>query len=125
MSELDALLAAARARIDRYGPEEARRAVQAGAVIVDIRPVAQREATGVIPGSLVIDRNVLEWRLEPGGTHRHPDAPPADATVIVTCQAGYASSLAAAALRDIGVARAGDLDGGVAAWAAAGLPLAR
>ena len=125
MSELRALLAAARARIDRYTPEEAQRAVAAGAVLVDIRPIDQRQATGEIPGALLIPRNVLEWRLEPGGPHRHPQAPGPDAVVIVVCQSGYQSSLAAATLRDIGVVRAGDLDGGVEAWRGAGLPLAR
>ncbi len=124
MSELQALLDAARGRIDRYSPEEAVRAVEDGAVLVDIRPADQRAATGEIPGALVIARNVLEWRLEPGGADRHPDAPEPEAVVIVVCQAGYASSLAAASLRDLGIDRAGDLDGGVEAWRAAGLPLA-
>jgi rhodanese-related sulfurtransferase len=125
LSELEALLDGARARIDRFTPEAARRAMDEGAVVVDIRPADQRAATGEIPGALVIARNVLEWRLEPGGEHRHPDAPDPDAVVIVACQAGYASSLAAATLRDIGIARAADLEGGVEAWAAAGLALAR
>ncbi|MDP9345043.1 MAG: rhodanese-like domain-containing protein [Actinomycetota bacterium] len=124
MSELQALLDAARGRIDRYSPEEAVRAVEDGAVLVDIRPADQRAATGEIPGALVIARNVLEWRLEPGGADRHPDAPEPEAVVIVVCQAGYASSLAAASLRDLGIDRAGDLDGGVEAWRAVGLPLA-
>jgi rhodanese-related sulfurtransferase len=123
LSELDALLESARARIDRFTPEQARRAVGEGAVIVDIRPAEQRAATGEIPCALVIARNVLEWRLEPGGEHRHPQAPEPDTVVIVACQQGYQSSLAAATLRDIGIARAGDLDGGVEAWADAGLAL--
>jgi rhodanese-related sulfurtransferase len=125
LSELRALLEAARARIDRYTPAEAQRAVAEGAVLVDIRPIDQRQATGEIPGALLIPRNVLEWRLEPGGENRHPDAPAADAVVILVCQQGFQSSLAAAVLRDIGIARAGDLAGGVEAWVAAGLPLAR
>ena len=125
MSELRALLDAARARIDRYTPAEAQRAVAAGAVLVDIRPIDQRQATGEIPGALLIPRNVLEWRLEPGGSDRHRDAPEPDTTVIVVCQQGFQSSLAAAALRDVGLAHAGDLDGGIEAWIAAGLPVAR
>ena len=89
-------------------------------MLVDIRPVDQRQATGEIQGALLIPRNVLEWRLEPGGANRHRDAPPPDAVVIVVCQQGYQSTLAAATLRDIGIARAGDLVGGAEAWGAAG-----
>ncbi len=119
---VDALLAAARARLQRLTPEQARDAVRQGALIVDIRPYAQRVAEGEVPGALVVERNVLEWRFDPTSTARLPQAR-ADLQVVVLCSEGYTSSLAAAALHDVGVPRATDLTGGVAAWRAAGLPL--
>ena len=121
---LDDLLAEARARLDaRPGPAEVAAAQAAGALLVDIRPVAQRRRDGEIPGALVVERNVLEWRLAPGSAHRLPDAGDPDRVVVVVCNEGYASSLAAATLRELGLTRATDLDGGIQAWIAAGLPV--
>jgi rhodanese-related sulfurtransferase len=96
--------------------------MQHGAVLVDIRPVAQRAEFGAIPGAIIIERNVLEWRLDPRSDARLDFANSYDLEVIVTCQEGYTSSLAAAALLDLGLHRATDLEGGFAAWRAAGLP---
>jgi rhodanese-related sulfurtransferase len=119
---IDDLLAAARARLQRLGPVAVAAALENGAVLIDIRPAAQRAEHGEIPGALVIERNVLEWRLDPRSDARLPFADRYDLEVIVTCQEGYTSSLAAAALQDLGLHRATDLAGGYAAWRAAGLP---
>ena len=119
---IDDLLAAARARLRRLSALETFVAVDRGAVLVDIRPAAQRAEHGEIPGAIVIERNVLEWRLDPRSDARLSFADRYDLEVIVTCQEGYTSSLAAAALQDIGLTRATDLAGGFAAWRAAGLP---
>lgn len=119
---LNRMLAAARDGVVRPGPALAAEQVRAGAVLVDIRPHAQRVAEGEIPGALVIERNVLEWRLDPRGTRRLPLAG-ADLRVVLFCSAGYASSLAAHCLRQLGVPHATDLDGGFQAWRAAGLPV--
>jgi rhodanese-related sulfurtransferase len=86
-----------------------------GGLVVDIRPIEQRERDGELPGALVIDRNVLEWRLDPTSPHRLPVVRGGQVVVIV-CNEGYASSLAAATLRDVGVDRATDLDGGYQAY---------
>jgi rhodanese-related sulfurtransferase len=118
---IDELLADARARLIRLDPHQTHRAVGRGAVLVDIRPAAQRAEHGEIPGALIIERNVLEWRLDPRSEARLPFTR-YDLEVIVTCQEGYTSSLAAAALQDLGLHRATDLDGGFKAWQAAGLP---
>ena len=120
---IDALLAEARAGVERPGPAEARAAVEGGATLVDIRADSQVARDGVIPGALVIPRNVLEWRLDPASDARHAEAPGLDDQVIVMCNEGYQSSLAAATLRRLGFARATDLDGGFQAWRAAGLPV--
>ena len=93
-----------------------------GALLVDTRPAAQRDEFGEIPGALVIERNVLEWRLDPTSPHRHSAVTGPDQYVVVICQAGYASSLAAASLRQLGLTNATDLIGGFEAWAQAGLP---
>jgi rhodanese-related sulfurtransferase len=119
---IDDLLAAARVRLQRLGPIAVAAALDNGAVLIDIRPAAQRAEYGEIPGAIVIERNVLEWRLDPRSGARLPFADRYDLEVIVTCQEGYTSSLAAAALQDLGLRRATDLDGGYAAWRAAGLP---
>jgi rhodanese-related sulfurtransferase len=121
-----ALLADARSRLQRVTPTQALEELESsGAVLVDIRPEAQRAVHGAVPPSLpvlVIERNVLEWRLDPRSDARLSFADRYDLHVIVTCQEGYTSSLAAAALQDIGLSRATDLAGGFAAWRAAGLP---
>jgi rhodanese-related sulfurtransferase len=119
---IDQILAEARSRLQRVGPQQAARAVGEGALLVDIRPAAQRAAEGEIPGALIVERNVLEWRFDPASAARLPQAS-YDLRVIVVCSEGYTSSLAAAALQDLGVRHATDLDGGFCAWQAAGLPV--
>ncbi len=119
---IDELLAAARSRLDRVSPQQAMAASRVDALIVDIRPAAQRAAEGEVPGTLVIERNVLEWRFDPASASRLPQAG-YDLRVIIMCSEGYTSSLAAAALQDLGIRNATDLDGGFRAWAAAGLPV--
>jgi rhodanese-related sulfurtransferase len=116
------ILAAARTRLSRLGPEAVAAAMRRGAILIDIRPAAQRAEHGEIPGAVIIERNVLEWRLDPRSDARLPFADSYDLEVIVTCQEGYTSSLAAAALQDLGLHRATDLAGGFAAWRAAALP---
>ncbi len=120
---IDDVLAEARSRLRRYGPEEAAAALQRGAVLVDIRPAAQRGEEGEIPGALVIERNVLEWRFDPSSDARVEVASDHDVEVVVICSEGYTSSLAAACLQDLGLHRATDLDGGFHAWKGAGLPV--
>ncbi|GIJ20534.1 rhodanese-like domain-containing protein [Micromonospora lutea] len=117
------ILAAARARLVRLDPERAHLAYRAGALLVDIRPAAQRAAHGTVPGALTIERNVLEWRLDPRCPARLPQAVGYDLPVVVLCQEGYTSSLAAASLQDLGLHRATDVVGGFAAWQIAGLPV--
>jgi rhodanese-related sulfurtransferase len=119
---IDQQLAEARSRITRLSPAEAARRVAAGAVLVDIRPQSQREADGEVPGALVVERNHLEWRFDPESDSRLPEATGYDVDVVVMCQEGYTSSLAADALRSLGLERAGDVEGGFAAWAADGQP---
>ena len=119
-SRTDLLLSAARARLHRLTPLEALDAVGHGAVVVDIRPAAQRAEHGDLPGALVIERNVLEWRFDPTSEAALRIADD-DLRVIVLCQEGYTSSLAAAALQDVGVHAATDVIGGYAAWVAAGV----
>ncbi len=121
---IDEMLAEARARFARVTPAAAFAELQAGATLIDIRPAAQRAAAGEIPGSIVIERNHLEWRLDPASDARLPQATGYDLRPIVICAAGYTSSLAAAALLDLGLARATDVIGGYDAWQAAGLPTA-
>lgn len=122
VTTIDDLVERSREGVRRPGALEAHRAQREGALLVDIRPAAQRAAEGEIPGSLIIERNVLEWRLDPTGSHRIPEATGYDVEVIVVCSQGYASSLAAASLRELGLHRATDLDGGFVGWASAGLP---
>ena len=119
---IDQILAEARTRLNRLSPAEAFAAFSRGAVLVDIRPEAQRVREGGIPGALIVERNVLEWRFDPASDARLPWVRDYDHQVIVFCSEGYTSSLAAAALQDLGLARATDLDGGFLAWAADGLP---
>ena len=120
---VDALLARARAGVRRLDPDETRAAVARGALLVDTRTESQRREQGELPGALVIDRTVLEWRLDPASPARIPEATGYDVQVIVVCRQGYSSSLAAASLRALGLHRATDLAGGIEAWVAAGLPL--
>jgi rhodanese-related sulfurtransferase len=122
MTTVDDLLAAARARLDRVGPQRAAELAAAGARLVDTRPQWQREQEGSVPGALVIERNHLEWRLDPTSSARIPEAVDHDVEWILFCSEGYSSSLAAASLQDLGLRRATDLDGGFGAWKAAGLP---
>ncbi|MFJ5225231.1 rhodanese-like domain-containing protein [Streptomyces sp. NPDC088400] len=143
---IDELLERVREGLDRIGPHEAFEATAEGpadgpakspaggsagaadaeaALLVDIRYAALRERDGLIPGALVVERNELEWRLDPQGSHRAPEATSHDLRVIVVCNEGYASSLAAASLRQLGLHRATDLIGGFQAWKAEGLPVTR
>ena len=122
---VDAMLDDARSRLVRVDAETAYRETLAGALLVDIRPAAQRAAEGEVHpavGPLVIERNVLEWRLDPRSDARLPEAS-YDARVLVLCQEGYTSSLAADSLRGLGL-DATDVVGGFAAWRAAFLPVA-
>ncbi|MFC4147781.1 rhodanese-like domain-containing protein [Micromonospora mangrovi] len=119
---IDELLAAARTRLRRLDPEQAHLAYRRGALLVDIRPAGQRAAHGTVPGALIVERNVLEWRFDPRCPARLPQAVDYDVPVIVLCQEGYTSSLAAAALQEIGLHRATDVVGGFVAWRIAGLP---
>ncbi|OEJ34042.1 rhodanese-like domain-containing protein [Streptomyces subrutilus] len=120
---IDELLERVRSGYTRIGPREAYDASRAGALLVDIRYQALRERDGLIPGALVVERNELEWRLDPRGSHRAPEAVSHDLRVVVICNEGYASSLAAASLHALGLHRATDLTGGFQAWKAAGLPV--
>lgn len=120
---VDHVLSRARAGIERVSPDGAALLQRRGGLIVDIRPESDRRAEGRIPDSLHVERIVLEWRLDPAGPHRLPGLRP-DQPVVVVCNEGYASSLAAAQLRQLGLARAADLAGGFRAWSAAGLPVA-
>lgn len=116
MSTVAELLAKARARLDRPDPRRAAELVEQGAILVDTRPGWQRAEEGEIPGVLVIERNHLEWRLDPTSDARIPEAVDHDVTWILFCSEGYSSSLAAASLQDLGLHNATDLDGGYQAW---------
>jgi rhodanese-related sulfurtransferase len=119
--EIDRMLARARARIaTRVEPGDLAGALADGAMVVDIRPSEQRERDGSLPGALVIDRNVLEWRLDPSSAHRLPSMDDPARRVIIVCNEGYASSLAAATLADLGLTNVTDLAGGYQAWRQAG-----
>lgn len=120
---IDQMLAAARSRLRRVSPEEAFEATRTGAVLVDIRPAGQRGVEGSVPGALLVERNVLEWRFDPASDARLPVATGHDVQVIVFCSEGYTSSLAGAVLQDLGLWRATDVVGGFQAWRAAGLPV--
>ncbi|HVD27476.1 MAG TPA: rhodanese-like domain-containing protein [Mycobacteriales bacterium] len=120
---IDELLAQVRGRIGRVEPAEAAARLADGALLVDTRPWEQRRRDGDVPGAVVIDRNVLEWRLDPASPWRIPQATGHDLEVIVLCNQGYSSSLVADTLRTLGLHRAVDVVGGFEAWAAAGLPV--
>jgi len=119
---IEEILAGARARLVRLTPRQAFREVSLGAMLIDIRPAAQRAEQGEIPGSTIVERNHLEWRLDPGSDARLPWVAGYDHRIIVFCVDGYTSSLAAAALQDLGLTRATDVIGGYRAWVAEGLP---
>lgn len=121
---IDELLERVRAGYERIEPQEAYEAALAGdALLVDIRYAALRERDGLIPGALVVERNELEWRLDPQGSHRLLEATSHALRVVVLCNEGYASSLAVQSLHQLGLHRATDLVGGFQAWRAAGLPV--
>jgi rhodanese-related sulfurtransferase len=121
-STIAQVLEQARGQLERLRPERAAAELAQGAVLVDIRPQAQRAREGEIPGAWVIERNVLEWRFDPTSPARLPFATRHDLRLVVFCSEGYTSSLAAASLQQLGLHRATDLDGGFVAWEAAGLP---
>lgn len=120
-SRIDRMLARARAGLDRIEATELMAALDRGAVLVDIRPAAQRAFEGPLPAALVIERNVLEWRCDPTSSARLPQATDDGVEWVVICSQGYTSSLAAAALQSLGLHRATDVIGGYQAIAAAGL----
>jgi rhodanese-related sulfurtransferase len=119
---IDELLERARRDLVRVEPQQAATELAGGALLVDMRPLEQREADGCIPGATVINRNVLEWRLAPESPWRIPAVTSCDIRVIVVCNQGFSSSLAAATLKELGLANATDMIGGFQAWLAAGLP---
>jgi len=121
---VDDMLGAARARLLRLTPREAHSEMAADATLVDIRPAAQRAAEGEVPGSVIVERNHLEWRFDPASDARLPWVTGYDHRIIVICQEGYTSSLAAVALHDLGLRRATDVIGGFRAWVAEELPTA-
>src|SRR5919201_4775871 len=120
---VDELLAEARSRLTRLDPHEAASAVSAGALLIDIRSESQLAAGGVVSGSLFVARNVLEWRCDPSSEHRDPRIDGRERQLILMCNEGYQSSLAAATLHELGLTRTTDLAGGFQAWRAAGLPV--
>jgi rhodanese-related sulfurtransferase len=122
---VDDLLTSARAHIRRLDPHETAAACRRGAMLIDIRPTVQRRWEGEVPGAVVVERNVLEWRLDPASAHRLAEMTDHEQEIVVMCSEGYASSLVAATLVELGYASAGDLDGGFQAWAKAGLPVRR
>jgi len=115
---IDDLVDRARRRIRRVGPYELESLIAEGGLVIDIRPAEQRRREGALPGAIVVERNVLEWRLDPTSDHRLPEVRDIHQPVVVVCSAGYASSLAAASLADLGFERASDLVGGYQAWSA-------
>lgn len=114
---VDALLEEARRGLDRVDPGDLAAEIAGGALVVDIRPVEQRERDGAMPGAVTIDRNVLEWRLDPTCPHHIPEVTGIEARIVLVCNEGYSSSLAAATLQRLGLHRATDLRGGFQAWA--------
>lgn len=120
-SRIDRILDDARARLQRMPARDVPAAVAEGAVLVDIRPQAQRAREGEVPAALVIERNVLEWRCDPTSDARLPQAVDDDVAWVVLCSEGYTSSLAAAALLDLGLHRSTDVVGGYHALKAEGV----
>jgi rhodanese-related sulfurtransferase len=122
VSAVDRLLAEARLGLRRVQPPQAKDIFDGGGLLIDIRPDAQRAEFGEIPGALIVERNNLEWRLDPQGSHRLTEAEDPDRPVIIICQEGYASSLAAASVLGLGRTAVTDLVGGFVAWKQCGLP---
>jgi rhodanese-related sulfurtransferase len=122
LTTVEELLAEAAAEIDRLSPAEAHGAAQQGDLLIDIRPLEQRQRDGLVPGATIVDRNVLEWRLDPDGEHRDPSLARRDRRIILICNEGYQSVLAAATLRRFGLDSCDVIDG-VQGWMAVGLPL--
>ncbi|GHJ14385.1 sulfurtransferase [Micromonospora sp. AKA38] len=120
---VDALLEQARAGLRRLTPHETVEAVRNGALLIDTRTETQRREEGELPGAIVIDRTVLEWRLDPASAWRIPEAIGYDREIVVVCRQGYSSSLAAASLQTLGLRQATDMIGGVQGWREAGLPM--
>jgi rhodanese-related sulfurtransferase len=120
---IDQLLSEVRSRLVRLEPRAAAEAVADGGLLIDIRPSEQRRREGEVPGALLIERNVLEWRLDPASAHRIPQVSGYDQAILIICSEGYASSLAAGVLQELGLHRATDVTGGFRAWAEAGLPV--
>ena len=120
---VDELLAEARAGLERLGPQDARREVEGGALLVDIRAESQRERDGVVPGAVYFPRNAIEWRADPSSSSHDPAFDDLDRPIVVMCHEGYASSLVAHTLQRLGFEHATDLDGGFVAWRDAGLPV--
>ncbi|MEV0259725.1 rhodanese-like domain-containing protein [Streptomyces sp. NPDC050617] len=120
---VEELLAEARSSLNRLTPHEAAAVRDDGGLLVDIRYAALRDRDGLVPGALIIERNELEWRLDPACDHRAAEADRHDLRVVVICNEGYASSLAAVSLRQLGLRHATDLAGGFQAWREAGLPV--
>ena len=121
---IDELLEESRRGTARLTPHEVVDAAARGALVVDIRTERQRREQGEFPGAVVIDRTVLEWRLDPKSDDHIPEATDYDVEIVVVCRQGYSSSLAAATLRALGLQRATDLAGGVESWIEAGFPMA-
>jgi rhodanese-related sulfurtransferase len=117
---INQLLLESRIGLERVHASDLEREMAAGALVVDTRPVDQRDRDGDLPGSVIIDRNVLEWRLDPSRPHRLPIADDPARRIVVVSNEGYSSSLAAHTLQRLGLTRATDLIGGFQAWAALG-----
>jgi rhodanese-related sulfurtransferase len=125
VKSVDDLLAEARSRLTRLAPSEAQSALRDGALLIDIRSESQRADDGVVPGAIFVARNALEWRCDPSSEHRDPRIDGRRRQLILMCNEGYQSSLAAATLHELGLTRTTDLAGGFQAWRAAGLPVER
>ncbi|WVQ82629.1 hypothetical protein IAT38_004761 [Cryptococcus sp. DSM 104549] len=125
ISNIDQYLAEKRALLTRLNPQQASRQTNHSdsTYLIDIRPISNREEEGTIPGAIIIERNVLEWRLDPTSPHNITEARKSGFTPIIVCNEGYASSLAAVILRELGIASATDLEGGFRAWKREGLPV--
>jgi rhodanese-related sulfurtransferase len=122
---IEELLRESRRKLARLSPHEAQRAVAHGALLIDIRSEAQRARDGVVPDARFVPRNVLEWRVDPSSPSHDPEIAQTDELIILMCEEGYQSSLAAATLKNLGLSRATDVIGGFQAWRATGLPVER